>query len=364
MNELALFAGAGGGILGGKLLGWRTVCAVEWEAYPASVLCARQNDGLLPPFPIWDDVQTFDGHPWRGIVDVISGGFPCQDISAAGKGAGIDGERSGMWGEMARIIREVRPRFVFVENSPMLTSRGLGRVLGDLASMGFDARWGVLGAADVGANHQRDRIWIVAKWRGQLPHTQHNRIRWWEQQQKSTKKEANASYTNFFHDALRGNSQDHAESVGERGVHIGRGLGSSRQGCEEVAGQSTGLADTENKGIDWRQWEQANHASKSEQRNNDSARGFSNGWPEVSNSSSIGLSGQRQHEQPIHSAQGSDRQTNYAESIGRPDQWAIEPNVGRVAHGVAARVDRLKAIGNGQVPLCAATAWRILNDQN
>jgi DNA (cytosine-5)-methyltransferase 1 len=139
LNELALFAGAGGGILGGKLLGWRTVCAVEWEPYPASVLCARQNDGLLPPFPIWDDVQTFDGKPWRGIVDVVSGGFPCQDISAAGKGAGIDGERSGMWGEMARIIREVQPRFVFVENSPMLTSRGLGRVLGDLASMGFDA---------------------------------------------------------------------------------------------------------------------------------------------------------------------------------------------------------------------------------
>ena len=86
MNELALFAGAGGGILGGKLLGWRTVCAVEWEAYPASVLCARQNDGLLESFPIWDDVQTFDGKPWRGIVDVVSGGFPCQDISAAGTG--------------------------------------------------------------------------------------------------------------------------------------------------------------------------------------------------------------------------------------------------------------------------------------
>ena len=162
MNELALFAGAGGGILGGHLLGWRTVCAVEWEQYPASVLCARQNDGLLPPFPIWDDVQTFDGKPWRGIVDVISGGFPCTDISAAGKGAGIDGEASGMWREMARVICEVRPRFVFVENSPMLTSRGLGTVLGDLAEMGFDARWCVLGADDAGANHQRKRIWILA----------------------------------------------------------------------------------------------------------------------------------------------------------------------------------------------------------
>ncbi len=162
MNELALFAGAGGGILGGHLLGWRTVCAVEWEPYAASVLAARQNDGLLPAFPIWDDVRTFDGRPWRGRVDVVSGGFPCQDISAAGKGAGLDGERSGLWSEMARIIREVQPRYAFVENSPVLTSRGLGRVLGDLAEMGFDAEWGVISAANAGAPHLRERIWIVA----------------------------------------------------------------------------------------------------------------------------------------------------------------------------------------------------------
>ena len=162
MNELALFAGAGGGILGGKLLGWRTVCAVEWEPYAAGVLAARQNDKVLEPFPIWDDVQTFDGTPWRGIVDVVSGGFPCQDISAAGKGVGIDGERSGMWKHMARVVGEVKPRWVFVENSPMLTIRGLGTVLGDLAALGLDAAWCVLSAADVGAPHLRERIWIVA----------------------------------------------------------------------------------------------------------------------------------------------------------------------------------------------------------
>jgi DNA (cytosine-5)-methyltransferase 1 len=162
MRELALFAGAGGGILGGHLLGWRTICAVERDAYAAQVLAQRQNDGYLEPFPIWSDVTTFDGKPWRGRVDVISGGFPCQDISAAGRGEGIGGARSGLWSEFARIIGEVRPRYVFVENSPILTSRGLGRVLGDLAALGYDAQWGVLGAADVGAPHQRDRIWIVA----------------------------------------------------------------------------------------------------------------------------------------------------------------------------------------------------------
>ena len=162
MNELALFAGAGGGILGGKLLGWRTVCAVEIDPYARSVLLARQADGCLEPFPIWDDVTTFDGRRWRGSVDVVSGGFPCQDISAAGKGAGLDGARSGLWAEFARIIGEVQPAFVWVENSPMLLVRGIDRVLWDLAALGYDARWGVVGACHAGADHERERIWVAA----------------------------------------------------------------------------------------------------------------------------------------------------------------------------------------------------------
>lgn len=162
MRELALFAGAGGGILGGHLLGWRTVCAVERDAYAAQVLAQRQNDGILPPFPIWSDVCSFDGRPWRGIVDVVSGGFPCQDISSSGKKRGLAGERSGLWMEMARIVREVGPHYVFVENSAELLHRGLGDVLGDLAGMGFDARWGIIGGAECGAPQGRSRIWIVA----------------------------------------------------------------------------------------------------------------------------------------------------------------------------------------------------------
>ena len=162
MHELALFAGAGGGILGGHLLGWRTICAVEIDGFAAQILAQRQNDGHLPPFPIWSDVSTFDGIPWRGIVDVVSGGFPCQDISSAGKGRGIAGSRSGLWKHMARIIGEVQPTHAFIENSPLLVKRGLGIVLHDLAQMGFNARWGVLGARHVGAPHRRDRLWIVA----------------------------------------------------------------------------------------------------------------------------------------------------------------------------------------------------------
>ena len=272
LRELALFAGAGGGILGGHLLGWRTVCAVEWEAYPASILVARQNDKILPPFPIWDDVQTFDGKPWQGIVDVVSGGFPCQDISIAGRGKGLEGEKSSMWFHMARVVSEIRPRFVFVENSPMLIHRGFDRVLADLSSLGYDSKWTVMGASHVGANHQRNRLWIVANTR------------------------------------LRGGgdfrlTQARQESSREWSAHPNQ-IGRPSEQSQAVANTSIEDAQRRSKSI-------------GVQKERDTPSGT--GW------------------------------------------WAIEPRMGRVANGVAARVDRLKAIGNGQVPLCAATAWRLLS---
>ena len=162
LNTFHLFAGAGGGILADVLLGHNPIGACEIEPYPRNVLLARQADGILPNFPIWDDVATLDGNPWRGSVDVLCGGFPCQDISAAGKGAGITGERSGLWKEYARLIGEMRPRFVFAENSPLLRTRGLGVVLEDLAAMGYNARWGIIGSRHVGASHKRDRLWVLA----------------------------------------------------------------------------------------------------------------------------------------------------------------------------------------------------------
>lgn len=238
MNELALFAGAGGGILGGHLLGWSTVCAVECDAYAAQVLAARQNDRILKPFPIWSDVRTFDGTLWRGIVDVVSGGFPCQDISSAGKGAGIDGARSGLWKHMARIIGEVRPRFVFVENSPVLISRGLAVVIGDLAEMGYSEEWLRLSASDCGAPHKRDRIWIMAN-----PHSD--------------------------------------ECNGRRSsMQVGR-----------ICGQEETTRDFHFSG----------------------------------------------------------------------NKWPTEPGMGRVVHGVANRLDRLKALGNGQVPRVAAAAFSMMS---
>lgn len=172
LNGMALFAGAGGLELGVHLaLGdaYRTVVYVEREAYAAASLVGRMEDQALDPAPVWDDVSTFNGRPWRGVVDLISGGFPCQDISSAGRHEGIvKGNRSGLWFEYARIIGEVGPRLVFVENVSALALRGLDIVLGTLADLGFDAEWLPLAAEDLGASHKRERIFILAhnyRWR-------------------------------------------------------------------------------------------------------------------------------------------------------------------------------------------------------
>lgn len=324
MRELALFAGAGGGILGGKLLGWRTVCAVELNSYCASVLMRRQNEGNLSPFPIWDDVTTFDGRPWRGIVDVISGGFPCQDISAAGRGAGIDGERSGLWSEMARVIGEVRPRFVFVENSPMLISRGLGRVLADLATLGFDAKWGIVGAHHATAPHKRDRIWVLATNTNlQSRSTESERKHeWTKKPARSCSRQMEPLVAHTICEQLRtdGCGQDAGEArENQEPRHQRQRIWTDPSECSSNR-RAQDLGDTENERLQ-----------------------------ELRTSGQQKPSSYDRETIPLRSSEG-----------GRPTYWVSEPNVGRMAHGVAYRVDRLKGIGNGQVPAVVELAWETL----
>ena len=291
LRELALFAGGGGGILGGKLLGWRTIGACELDGYAREILFARMRDGSLDRFDIWDDIRTFDGtqdrqgRPWR--ADVVSGGFPCQDISAAGTGAGITGSRSSLWAHMARVIGEVRPKYAFVENSPLLTKRGLGVVLGDLAAMGFNAEWCVLSAQDVGAPHIRKRLWVLAS------HPDRDGV--WDSEQ-----------------LVSGGRVDIQDGGGAEPKHDG--------------GQGA-LAHADRRRLQ----ELGKPEPRGEQRaRGDEPHGRRKWWP------------------------------------GR-SPWETEPLVGRVAHGVARRVDRrvdrLRATGNGQVPQCAAAAWRVLWDR-
>ena len=166
LTTFHLFAGAGGGVLADLLLGHLPIGACEIEAYPRDILLQRQRDGVLPRFPIWDDVCTLDGKPWRGYVDVLAGGFPCQDLSTQGAnhGAkqGLAGARSGLWSEYKRVVGEMQPRFVFAENSPNLRTHGLARVLKGLAELGYNARWCKFGGCHVGADHRRERLWVLA----------------------------------------------------------------------------------------------------------------------------------------------------------------------------------------------------------
>jgi DNA (cytosine-5)-methyltransferase 1 len=276
MRELALFAGAGGGLLGSHLLGWRTVCAVEIEPYCRRVLMQRQNDGMLEPFPIWDDVRTFNGHAWRGLVDVVSGGFPCQPFSAAGKNLGIDDPRN-MWPDTIRVIREVGPRFCFLENVPnLLAHEYFGTILGELVESGYCVRWDCIAASAVGAPHRRDRLWIVA--------------------------DAEPSERRAL--VAGGNHENRNDTRWPQET------GGLEPGCTAVA-----HAERERGRGRHDQREDAIHVDP---RGEAGRAGCYGGW------------------------------------------WAVEPELGRVADGVAHRVDRLGAIGNGQVPAVVRAAWETL----
>lgn len=225
MNELHLFAGAGGGILAGRLLGHRCIGAVEREPYAQQILLARQRDGSLPAFPIFSDIRHFDGRPFRGRAEVVAGGFPCQAYSGASRGRSV---AEDLWPEMLRVVADVAPRHVFAEN---VAKKAIDAAADDLEALGYSVRCMALSASDMGADHIRQRYWLLA----------------------------------------------HADAHGELRMQVDA----------EVAE-----------------------------------------LPRV-----------------------------------RPGVWEAEPEQCGVADGLAGRMDRIEAIGNGQVPIVAATAWRILTEQ-
>jgi DNA (cytosine-5)-methyltransferase 1 len=257
MRELSLFSGAGGGLLGTKLLGWECIGYVETNSYCQQVIRARIDDGIFDPAPIFGDVIEFSqpggGSParklYRGVTDVITAGFPCQPFSQSGARLGDDDPRN-MWGATLAVINEVRPRFAFLENVSGLLSidngRIFGRIIGDLGEIGYDCRWRILSAAEVGAPHKRDRLWIVA--------------------------------------------------------------------------------DTDGAGLEGRERPGGTDSQRRKIENGSTAKRRSLWW---------------EHD---------------------PADSTTQSRVGRVVDGVANRVDRLKAIGNGQVPAVAATAWRLLTE--
>jgi len=324
MNELALFAGIGGIGLGLKRaferrgLPFRTVCYVEWDDYCVEVLKARMRDGLLDDAPIWGDITTFDGRPWAGLVDIVTGGFPCQDLSFAGKGAGLEGKRSGLFFELMRVVREVRPGIVLLENVPALLIRGFGRVAAEMAASGYDLQWDCIPAAAVGAPHRRDRVFILAIRGGWLA--------------DASGEHGSASINHNIREA-RCAAEDRKTSKAEgRGRVSGRSLGDGC--CAHVAdaagngGERSGVARGRRAGSENGGEDVADTAGQRMEGDGTAGFIFARAPTEA------GLSG----------CNGAGRGTN---------QWATEPDVGRVADGVPRRVDRLRALGNAVVPQVA-----------
>jgi DNA (cytosine-5)-methyltransferase 1 len=373
MNELSLFTGAGGGVLGSKILGWEAVGYVEWDKYCQEILAQRIQDGFLNEAPIFGDIDVFiksgAARKYEGFVDVVTAGFPCQPFSVAGKKRGQDDERN-KWPQTLECIRLIRPRYALLENVPGLLNSGyFGEILSSLAQIGFDARWTVLGADDVGAPHRRKRLWILA-----YPHGERQlQPEGFEQDKRGWSSDSGED----VQDPER-SGRLHREHEEER-IQLREQRESRPRGGERVSGDSPEVADS----IGVRHGRRSAvgsgrkdaigriHPSEKGQTGQHVwseavGRGSVRGQEDVADSEETGLQGRLQDRE--FGPQGrqvegdgcpSERGLEW-ERIGDLQWWITEPDVGRVAHGVASRVDRLKALGNGQVPAVAATAWLLL----
>jgi DNA (cytosine-5)-methyltransferase 1 len=267
VNVGSLFAGIGGWDLGLERAGMRVVWQCESDDF-----CRRVLAKHWPDVPCFHDVRDLSSAAGTPAVDVLCGGFPCQDISYAGAGAGITGARSGLWSEYARLIGDLRPRYVLVENVAALLARGLGVVLGDLAALGYDAEWDCIPASAIGAPHRRDRLWLV----GYPNH---------ESESALTVDDEASWLPSLVADASRN---------AETGVCAPSRTVWQRARAGSESGGARGVPDPDGQPVEWPaiSWPQCGH-------------------------------------------------------------WLAEPDVGRVAHGVPDRMDRLRSLGNALVPQIA-----------
>jgi DNA (cytosine-5)-methyltransferase 1 len=328
MNELSLFTGYGGFSLGLRLAGvdTKTVCYVEIDKYCQAVLEARIADGILDEAPIWGDIKTFDGTAWRGHVDILTGGFPCPPFSVAGLRKGVEDERN-LWPETLRVVREVRPQLVFLENVSGILSGDVGRgipsyasvIVGQLAEEGYRVRWEVLGADDIGAPHRRKRWWCIG-----VADSDNSRGR------------ENIQPSELWTTGIE-------QSPSDSGLHRQGEDGEVQRGGWEVY-PTTQVGDSNSKGLERiESW-----GSNSE------------GWQE--SNASFGI---RSGAIPVWPPSPNDTDGWERVIRERPDlapalSKEAESQFRGVDDGRSNRVQRLRMLGNGVVPGVVAAAWHLM----
>lgn len=294
---LDLFSGIGGNTL--ALREWiKTIAYCEQDRHAQSVLLSRMADKSIESAPIWDDVTTLTASMFNVPIDIIIAGFPCQDISVAGKGAGLAGKRSGLFFEIMRLAKEIKPTFLFLENVPAIRTRGLDTVIRELTEAGYDSRWCMLSAAEVGAKHRRHRWFLLGY--SERPKLQRRR-----------------------------KSDVVVETTGET-----KDISQKRQRSRYAISNSS-------KDISTTSHIKRGHRNESKKI---SKPKFSN----VANSDIERLE------------IGKQRKTAKQSTVIGTDWWIVEPEVGRVAHGIPFRVDRIKRLGNAVVPAQAREAFKYL----
>ncbi len=357
---LSLCAGVGGLDLGLRVAqpNARTVCFVEIEAYAAAILATRMEQNALDQAPIWTDLRTFDGKPWRGLVDCITAGYPCQPFSVAGKQLG-DKDPRHLWPDVFRVVREIDPPLCFFENVPGHLRLGFQQVHDDLRSLGYRVKAGLFTAEEVGASHKRERLFILA-----YRESVFGQYTVPERDSQGRSAQAAGSF---------GHHLGHTEHDGSSAAALTRGDGTDAGARGSAGGTDTSqqsartdlVADTQSAGNrrETRQLPQAQ-------------RGQDGSLLRLSDSASKGLADcdhagceEQCGAEPIQA------QHEAAECRGLPalpifapgpeGDWScapegLEPAICRMADGLAYRVDRIRACGNGVVPLAAAYAWRTL----
>ena len=366
---LSLCSGAGGIDLGLTLAlpGYRTVGHVERETYAAALLVARMEDTALDDALVWDDVATFDGRPWRGAVDILSAGYPCQPFSLAGKRLGSEDPRH-LWPHVARIIGEVEPSFVFLENVAHHLRLGFPEVAAGLVGMGYRLAAGLFTAAEVGAPHRRERLFILAH-RDCDALADPARLLWhplqWREPDGDVADVADTTGERQREPAIKTNTLASSGAARDEpcddGCDVADATGRqlSQQGWRPEGRKGPGVNGTGLADADGKRWLQA-------ERGQTEGRRFEPCDPDVDDANSAGLQGRGR--------QSCDHEGERAAWPPGPcdtDSWQrylrcapdLEPAVRRGADGLAHRVDRLRVCGNGVVPLVAAHALRTLAAQ-